>query len=171
MDQIKTGKFIAQLRKEKNITQEVLGDAVNVTNKTVSRWETGKYMPDIDTLLLLSRYFNISINEILCGQRLSDNEFREKADENIVEATKESIFTIKEQTEFFKRKWKKEHISFIIIALIVYIGVGILIKWSGLYWLFTMYPALFFITYIIINNRMMIYVEHMVYDKKKVQNL
>ena len=53
MDQIKVGKFIAQLRKEKGITQEELGRRIGVTNKTVSRWENGNYMPDIEMLQLL----------------------------------------------------------------------------------------------------------------------
>ena len=53
MDQIKVGKFIAMLRKEQGLTQEALGQKLGVTNKTVSRWETGNYMPDIELLVPL----------------------------------------------------------------------------------------------------------------------
>ena len=54
MNIIKTGKFIAKLRKDKGLTQEQFGDKMGVTNKTVSRWETGKYLPPADILLLMS---------------------------------------------------------------------------------------------------------------------
>ena len=63
MDQIKIGKFIAALRKEKGLTQEKLGEKLGVTNKTVSRWENGNYMPDVEMLSLLSEEFGVSINE------------------------------------------------------------------------------------------------------------
>ena len=70
MDIIKTGEFIAKLRKDKGLTQEQFGDKMGVTNKTVSRWETGKYLPPADILLLMSELFDVSINELLAGQRL-----------------------------------------------------------------------------------------------------
>ena len=71
MDQIKTGKFIAALRKEKHLTQDELGRRLGVSNKTVSRWENGNYMPDIETLRLLGKEFSVSIEELLDGERLS----------------------------------------------------------------------------------------------------
>ena len=72
MDQIKTGKFIAYLRKQHNLTQEALGEKLGVTNKTVSRWENANYMPDIEMLQLLSKELNVSVNELLAGEFLSD---------------------------------------------------------------------------------------------------
>ena len=73
MDQEKTGKFIARMRREKEMTQAQLGERLGVTNKTVSRWETGKYMPDISMLSDLSRELGITVNELLSGERLPDN--------------------------------------------------------------------------------------------------
>ncbi|MBQ9937985.1 MAG: helix-turn-helix transcriptional regulator, partial [Oscillospiraceae bacterium] len=73
MDQIKVGKFIAQLRKEKGITQEELGRRIGVTNKTVSRWENGNYMPDIEMLQLLSEQFGVTIEELIAGERMDDS--------------------------------------------------------------------------------------------------
>ena len=69
MDQEKTGKFIARMRREKEMTQAQLGERLGVTNKTVSRWETGKYMPDISTLSDLSRELRVQkhVAEILTG--------------------------------------------------------------------------------------------------------
>lgn len=87
MDQVKIGAFIAQLRREKGWTQEELGERLGVTNKTVSRWENGNYMPGIEMLLLMGREFDMSLNELLEGQRLEDEEeFRAAADKNLASA-------------------------------------------------------------------------------------
>ncbi len=84
MDQYKIGRFIAENRKKKNMTQKVLGEKVGVTNKTVSRWETGRYMPDLDTIPILCDELGITVNELLCGEHLHDN-YKEQADENIMD--------------------------------------------------------------------------------------
>lgn len=83
MDTKKIGMFLKQLRNENGMTQEQLGEKIGVSNKTISRWETGKYMPPIDCLNMLSDIYNISINEILGGERASRDEFTKIAEENI----------------------------------------------------------------------------------------
>lgn len=83
MDQQKTGRFLAQLRREKGITQAQLAEKIGTANKTVSRWETGAYMPDVGMLLILAEFYGVSVNELLSGERLSDGELRQKADDNI----------------------------------------------------------------------------------------
>ena len=83
MDTKKIGIFLKDLRNEKGMTQEQLGEKIGVSNKTISRWETGKYMPPIDCLNMLSDIYNISINEILGGERASGDEFTKIAEENI----------------------------------------------------------------------------------------
>lgn len=84
MDQGKIGAFIAQLRRERGWTQEELGERLGVTNKTVSRWENGNYMPSIELLALMGREFDVSLNELLEGRRLDDEaEFRAAADKNL----------------------------------------------------------------------------------------
>lgn len=103
MDLIQIGKFIAKLRKEQGLTQEQLGEKIGVTNKTVSRWETGVYLPPADAMLALGKLFNVSVNEILSGKRLTDSEYKEAAEENLTQAIKVSIFSSKDETEFFKR--------------------------------------------------------------------
>ena len=84
MDQAKIGQFIAALRKEKGLTQMQLGQALGVTNKTVSRWETGEYLPDLSLIPLLCGELEISINEFLSGQRLGDTAFRKQAQTNML---------------------------------------------------------------------------------------
>ena len=108
MDLMKTGKFIADLRKEKGLTQEQLGEKIGVTNKTVSRWETGVYLPPADVMLVLGELFSVSVNEILSGKRLTDDEYKEAAEENLTQVIKASSFSLKDKIEFFKKKWLKD---------------------------------------------------------------
>ena len=88
MDQVKIGKFIAQCRNEKNITQEELGEKLGVTNKTTSRWENRHYLPDIEMMQLLSKEFSISINELISGEKIKDLDYKEKAEENLINLSK-----------------------------------------------------------------------------------
>ena len=84
MDQMQTGKFIAELRKEKSLTQAQLGELVGVTNKTVSRWENGNYMPDLAVLQSLCAVLDVTINEMISGRRLDEADFRRQADNNLL---------------------------------------------------------------------------------------
>lgn len=83
MDIQKIGAFLKELRKQNNMTQEQLGIRVGVTNKTVSRWETGKYMPPVECLKLLSDIYQITINEILMGEKLNEEHYKEASENNI----------------------------------------------------------------------------------------
>ena len=164
MDQIQIGKFIAKLRKEQGLTQEQLGEKIGVTNKTVSRWETGVYLPPADAMLALGELFNVSVNEILSGKRLTDAEYKKAAEENLTQAIKVSIFSSKDKIEFFKKKWLKEHIAimvFIGICIMAVLVVGIIIKNIILV---SITPMLIFVAHAWRNNTMMAYVEHHVYD-------
>ena len=84
MDTLKIGKFIARMRKEKNMTQEDLARILGVTNKTISRWENGNYMPDLSLLKPLSEVLDISLNELLSGEK---DISVQKANENISNIT------------------------------------------------------------------------------------
>ena len=123
MDQVKIGKFIAKLRNENNLTQEALGEKLGVTNKTISRWENGHYLPDIEMLQLLSKEFNVSINELITGERIQENEYKEKAEENLLTVLENSTFTLKEKTEYYRKKWIKEHTFELTIEMIVIIAL------------------------------------------------
>lgn len=84
MDTKIIGRFISELRKEHGMTQEALGGKLGVTNKTISRWETGRYMPDISLLLPLCKELDISVNELLSGKRLETDKFQLEADHNLI---------------------------------------------------------------------------------------
>ncbi len=93
MDQKKIGLFLKKLRKEKNLTQEVLAEKLNVSNRTVSRWETGNNMPDISLLVELSELYHVSIPEIVDGERKSEKMNQETRDTAVkmVEYSKNEI--------------------------------------------------------------------------------
>lgn len=84
MDQKKIGKFIAEERKRKKYTQRQLADILGISDKTVSKWECGNGFPEISLLLPLCQELEIGVNELLSAQRLSDVDYRKKAEENMV---------------------------------------------------------------------------------------
>ncbi len=175
MDQMKTGKFIAALRKEKGLTQEQLGKKLGVTNKTVSRWENGNYMPDVEMLSLLSKEFGVSMNELIRGERLLMEDFKKAADDNLVMALNNSTFTLKEKIDFFKKKWLKEHISTIVFAVVVWIACILWIAqklqdaevFAGIG---AIGGILVLLLYVVLYNRMMVYVEHRAYKKNATED-
>lgn len=83
MDTIKIGQFIKSLRKENSLTQREVAERLNISEKTISKWETGKGMPEISLLLPLCKLFGISINELLSGERIDEEQYVEKAEENM----------------------------------------------------------------------------------------
>lgn len=89
MEQEKIGEFISNLRKEKQMTQKQLGDALGISDKTVSKWECGKGLPDISMILPLCELLEINVNELLSGERLSQESYPKKAEENMVRLMKE----------------------------------------------------------------------------------
>ena len=90
MNAKKCGEFIATLRRDKNLTQKDLANKLNVSDKAISRWETGKGFPDVDSLQALSHFFNITINELLAGEKASTKTLEEIAEENIITAITET---------------------------------------------------------------------------------
>jgi len=123
MDMIKMGSFLAELRKENNLTQAELGEKLGVTNKTISRWETGNYMPPVEMLEELSNMYGLTINELLSGKKLSTEEYKEMAESNIKETLKASTFGLQEKQEYYKKKWLKDHIAIMVLIGICIIGI------------------------------------------------
>lgn len=84
MDQEKIGKFISKCRKANKITQSELADKLGVTNRSVSNWENGKNMPDLSLFKPLCDILNITINELLSGEKINEDKYQEKLEENII---------------------------------------------------------------------------------------
>ena len=84
MEQEKIGKFIAELRKEKKMTQIDLANKLGITDRAISKWENGRGMPDLSLLMPLCEILDISINELLSGERLDKEDYQEKLEENFI---------------------------------------------------------------------------------------
>ncbi len=124
MDVQKIGAFLAELRKERNLTQDELGMQIGVTNKTISRWENGNYLPPVEMLQILSNTFDVSINEILNGERISDNNYKNVSEQNLKSALINSDLVIKKHRKIIN--W-----VIAILVAILYIIISIVtLKWQ-----------------------------------------
>lgn len=90
MDQIKTGKFVASLRKEKGLTQVSLANCLGISDKTVSKWERGVGLPDVSLMLPLCEILEISVNELLTGEKLTDADYKKRAEVTIMNLVQEN---------------------------------------------------------------------------------
>ncbi len=122
MEQQRVGSFLKELRKEKNLTQEQLAEQLNVSGRTVSRWETGSNMPDISILVDLAEFYNVSIHEIIDGERKS---------ERMNEEVKETALKLSDYVETINQKIKMRLFWLTIIALLGMIAF-VVIEVSGL---------------------------------------
>ena len=102
MNQDKIGKFIAELRKEKKMTQCELANKLGITDRAISKWENGRGMPDLSLLMPLCEILGVSINELLSGARLDKNDYMNKLEENIVNTIDYSDEKIKKTKNIFK---------------------------------------------------------------------
>ncbi len=91
MDQKKIGTFIVTCRKEAGYTQAVLGEKLGVTDRAVSKWETGKSLPDPSLMLPLCGLLGITVNELLTGKRIAMEDYRQKAEENLLALKQQEI--------------------------------------------------------------------------------
>lgn len=89
MDQIKIGKFIAECRKKNNLTQAQLAERLNITDRAISKWENGKSMPDSSIMLELCSELNISVNDLLCGEKISKDAYNKQLEQNIIDMIKQ----------------------------------------------------------------------------------
>ncbi len=84
MNQEKIGKFIAECRKKRKMTQSELGEKLGVTEKSISNWENGRNMPDLSLFKPLCNELNISLNDLMSGEKVKEKEYRDKLEENII---------------------------------------------------------------------------------------
>ena len=118
MDQVKIGKFISSLRKEKGYTQEQLAEKLNVSNKSISRWENGNTMPDLSLIPKLCEILGISINELLSGERIESDEYQKRFEENIII----NMDLLKKKISNFTKKF-----ILIVLSLFILLVIGIFV--------------------------------------------
>lgn len=93
MDQEKIGKFIATCRKEQGLTQAVLAEKLNITDRAVSKWETGRSLPDAAIMPELCDILNININDLFSGERIGMDQYQEMAEQHLLEMRKAEELT------------------------------------------------------------------------------
>ena len=108
MDQPKIGNFIKELRKEQNLTQEQFAEKFNVARRTVSRWETGSNLPDIDVLIEMADLFDVDLREILNGERTQDKMNQE---------TKETALAVAEYENANQKRITRTVLIFFIVGI------------------------------------------------------
>ena len=89
MDQKQIGKFIAERRRAQNLTQRQLADALSISDKTISKWECGNGLPEVSLMLPLCEKLDINVNELLSGECLSETQYFEKAENNMLNLMKD----------------------------------------------------------------------------------
>lgn len=165
MNQDKIGKFIAECRKDKNLTQEQLAEKIGVSKNAVSKWERGLNLPDASLMPELCKILNITLNELFSGEKIPDNKYKEVADNNLLSALEESVFTVKDKVDYFKRKWERDHFfeSIVVTIIIVVFVIYGFIKDNGLQYIFMLIGL---VSGMIENHRKMAYVERNVYGNR-----
>lgn len=109
MDQVKIGKFIADCRKRKNLTQMQLAEKLNITDRAISKWETGKGMPDSSIMLELCKELDISVNELLSGEMIDMRNYNKKADENLIKLQKQK------ESAILAARWSSIAVTIILL--------------------------------------------------------
>lgn len=164
MNQEEIGKFISKCRKENKLTQDQLAEKLGVSNKTISRWETGITMPDYSILKSLCDSLNITINELFGCQKISVENYKNITDKNLLNALENSTFNLKDKIKFYKNKWLKEHIFNIVLGVIIWIATILILKFNDAEHLIGYFAGLLAVLiYGLLNNKMMTYVEKNVY--------
>lgn len=90
MEQRKIGKFIATERKTQGFTQRQLADQLGISDKTASKWETGKGLPEVSLMIPLCETLHITVNDLLSGERVSESDYQKKAENNMMDLIKEN---------------------------------------------------------------------------------
>ena len=124
MNQIKIGKFIAEMRKEQNLTQLDLAERLGISNKTISKWECGNGMPDYAVIEELCTTLNINVNELLSGERLPSKDYNKKAEENMMSLMQES-------SENYKREKKEMILVLLGIVTLLLLVVFVMVMFGG----------------------------------------
>ena len=118
MDQIKIGRFIAECRKKKGLTQMALAEILNITDRAVSKWENGKAMPDSSIMLVLCRELGISVNDLLCGEVVTMENYNKEMENKLIEM-------VKEKEEGDRRLLRLEWVLGILSCIILFVPIFI----------------------------------------------
>lgn len=125
MDPVKCGNYLKTLRKEKGLTQEQLAEMLGVSNRSVSRWETGANLPDIDIIIILSEYYDVDIRDILDGEnRTAEHHAAERSNEKMLAKEKEVIVKAVEYGSE-KERGLSRRVFFAVIAGVAALAISL----------------------------------------------
>lgn len=123
MNQQKIGIFLKELRKEKQITQEQLAEYLNVSNRSVSRWETGNNLPDLDILIQLSKYYDVQLIEILEGEKMKEEKHLETTVQKVAEYGNEEKLKLTRLMNFFFILGVVSNLIYLILTMLNYTSI------------------------------------------------
>lgn len=128
MDLQKIGNFLKELRKEKNLTQEQLAETLNVSRRTVSRWETGSNMPDLDLLMEIADLYQVDLRELLNGERKN---------EQMNEEMKETVLQVAEYSNAEKQRTAKVVRVYFVLGILALIANAVMnmIETGDTFWI------------------------------------
>ena len=127
MEQIKIGKFIAEKRKSNNLTQAQLAEKLNITDRAISKWENGRSMPDSSIMIDLCNELKISVNELLSGEEIKKEDYKNQAEENLLKLEKE----IEEKDkQFFNLEIFIGYLSSLTFLILIFIASYVELKES-----------------------------------------
>lgn len=127
MEQEKIGKFISALRKEKGMTQEQLAEKMGVTDKSISRWENGKTLPDISILVALAEELNVEISELLNGRKMTQEELIQ------LKGTIESLIEYQTNQQIKNNRKTSKYNIIGSVALLLAVGNNVLGYWNYIF--------------------------------------
>ena len=118
MDQVKIGKFIAECRRKENLTQMQLAEKLNITDRAVSKWETGRAMPDSSIMLELCDILKITVNDLLSGEKITMDNFNKELENNLIEM-------VRQKQESDKRLLRMESLAGAMASIPLVVGIVI----------------------------------------------
>lgn len=166
MDMTKMGAFLQELRREKGMTQEQLGEMLHISSKTISRWETGTYMPPVDILTELSNLYGLTINELVADERPNPEALPQAAAESLTVALREkAAFPLQERKDYWQQKWMNDHRWAWIVLIAVHCIAQIAALPLDMVWVHAAIAIVAIGAAIFLRNRRSDYIEHHLYDE------
>ena len=135
MDQMKIGRFIAECRKQKGFTQAALAEKLGITDRAVSKWECGKSLPDAAIMLDLCELLDISVNDLLCGERILMEDYNKELEKNLLEMIRQKE---KSDKRLLTLEWVIGILSIIILFVPIIIAAYLPMKdWQRIILIFS----------------------------------
>ncbi|MCF0115069.1 MAG: helix-turn-helix transcriptional regulator [Erysipelotrichaceae bacterium] len=169
MDRAKIGKFITEKRLEQNLTVDQLADKLDIKKEYLVKWENGSRLPDAVIVKELCECLGITVNELISGESIPEEQYKEVADSNLHDALLSGNFNLEEKIAYYTKKWHKDHISTYIMCAIAWLTLVLALKLRNveIYYIGAI-CALFAILFVYtLRTQMTNYIEERAFGKRK----